>query len=107
VSQLLNEGMIEATAVSQLDAFEAAITFARSEGIVPAPESAHAIRAGIDEALAARDAGEEKTVLIGLSGHGQLDMVAYQKYLAGDLVDYALPQADIDRAIAELPAVAD
>jgi tryptophan synthase beta chain len=106
VSQLLNEGMIEATAVSQLDAFEAAITFARSEGIVAAPESSHAIRTGIDEALAARDAGEEKTILIGLSGHGQLDMVAYQKYLAGELVDYELPQEEIDRAITELPAVA-
>ncbi len=107
MSQLLNEGMIEATAVTQLDAFEAAITFARSEGIIPAPESSHAIRAGIDQALAARDAGDEKTILIGVSGHGQLDMAAYQRYLAGELVDYDLPQEDIDRAIAELPAVAD
>jgi tryptophan synthase beta chain len=106
ISQLLNEGMIEATAVSQLQAFDAAIQFSRSEGIIPAPESSHAIRAGIDEALAARDAGEAKTVLIGLSGHGQLDMVAYQKYIAGELVDYELPQADIDRAVAELPTVA-
>lgn len=106
VSALLDQGLIEATAVNQLPTFEAAVTFARSEGIVPAPESAHAIRAAVDEALAARDAGEEKTILFGLSGHGNFDLSAYQNYLGGNLVDYAHPQEAIDAAIAELPTIA-
>ncbi len=106
VSALLDQGLIEAISVNQLPTFEAAIAFARSEGIVPAPESAHAIRAAIDEALAARDAGEEKTILFGLSGNGNLDLAAYQNYLSGNLVDYVNPQAEIDASLAELPTVA-
>jgi tryptophan synthase beta chain len=106
VSQLLEEGMIKAVAVDQLDAFESAVLFARSEGIVPAPESSHAIRSAIDEAIAARDAGEEKTILFGLSGHGNFDLTAYQNYLAGNLLRYEHPQAAIDEALTHLPQVA-
>ncbi len=106
VSLLVEEGMIDAVAVSQIAAFESAITFARSEGIVPAPESAHAIRAAVDEALDARGKGEERTILFGLSGHGNFDMAAYQRYLNGELVDYAHPQEAIDEALTHLPQIA-
>jgi len=106
VSALLDQGLIEAVAVNQLPTFEAAITFARSEGIVPAPESAHAIRAAVDEALAAREAGEDRTILFGLSGNGNLDLAAYQNYLAGNLTNYEHPQAAIEAALAELPEIA-
>lgn len=106
VSLLLDEGLIEAVAVNQLAAFESAVLFSRSEGIVPAPESAHAIRAAIDEALDAREKGEDRTILFGLSGHGNFDMAAYQRYLQGDLVDYAHPQAEIDEALTHLPLIA-
>ena len=106
VSALLDQGLIEAVAVNQLPTFEAAITFARSEGIVPAPESAHAIRAAVDEALAAREAGEDRTILFGLSGNGNLDLAAYQNYLAGNLMNYEHPQAAIEAALAELPEIA-
>jgi tryptophan synthase beta chain len=105
VSQLLEEGLIEAVAIDQLDAFGAAITFARSEGIVPAPESAHAIQGAVAEALAARESGEAKTILFGLSGHGHFDLAAYQNYLAGTLTSYEHPQAAIDEALTHLPEV--
>ena len=103
VSLLLDQGLIEATAVTQNPVFAAAVTFARSEGIVPAPESAHAVRVAIDEALAAREAGEPKTILFGLSGHGNFDLSAYDSYLAGALEDYEHPQAAIEAALADLP----
>jgi tryptophan synthase beta chain len=106
VSLLLEEGLIEAVAVNQLAAFESAVQFSRSEGIVPAPESAHAIRAAVDEALDARKKGEARTILFGLSGHGNFDLAAYQRYLAGDLVDYAHPQQAIDEALTHLPQIA-
>jgi predicted alternative tryptophan synthase beta-subunit len=86
--------------------FEAAIQFARSEGIVAAPESAHALRATIDEALRARDADERRVVLFNLSGHGHFDMAAYDAYLAGTLQDYAYPTEAIQQALTELPRVA-
>jgi tryptophan synthase beta chain len=98
--------LIEAVAVDQLPAFESAIQFARTEGIVPAPESAHAIRAAVDEALAAREKGKAKTILFGLSGHGNFDLAAYQEYLAGNLTNYAFPQEGIDAALHQLPTVA-
>jgi tryptophan synthase beta chain len=88
VSQLVHEGEVEAVAVHQTACFEAAVTFARAEGILPAPESSHAIRVAIDEALAAKEAGEDKVVLFNLSGHGHFDLSAYEAYLAGRLVDY-------------------
>ena len=106
LSQLVDDGTIEATAYGQNGVFEAAIQFARSEGIVPAPESAHAIRAAIDEALAARDASERRVIVFNLSGHGHFDMGAYDAYLAGALQDYAYPTEAIQQALSELPHVA-
>ncbi|HET8523248.1 MAG TPA: TrpB-like pyridoxal phosphate-dependent enzyme [Thermomicrobiales bacterium] len=105
VSLLLDQGLIEARAVTQKPTFEAAITFSRTEGIVPAPESAHAIRVAIDEALAAKEAGERRTVLFGLSGHGNFDLAAYDAYLSGALQDYEHPQEAIDAALHDLPQV--
>jgi tryptophan synthase beta chain len=87
VSHLYELGFIEARAYAQNTCFEAAIQFARTEGIVPAPESSHAIRAAIDEALEAKAAGEARVILFNLSGHGYFDMAAYDAYLAGELVD--------------------
>ncbi len=88
VSQLVHEGEVEGIAVNQIECFDAAVQFARAEGILPAPESSHAIRVAIDEALAAKAAGEDKTVLFNLSGHGHFDLAAYAAYNAGELVDY-------------------
>jgi predicted alternative tryptophan synthase beta-subunit len=101
VSQLLNEGLIEALAV--LATFEAGITFARSEGIVPAPETNHAIRAVIDEALRCKETGEPRVLLFNLSGHGHFDMTAYEQYMAGDLHDYEYPEEAISAALEHLP----
>ena len=105
VSLLFDQGLIEAEAVPQLQAFSAALQFARTEGIVPAPESSHAISAAIAEALRCKESGESKTILFGLSGHGNFDMSAYDDYVAGKLVDYEYPQEEIERALAALPAV--
>jgi tryptophan synthase beta chain len=105
VSALKDQGLIDAVAYPQNPVFEAAVAFGRAEGIVPAPESAHAIKAAMDEALRCRESGEAKTILFGLSGHGNFDLAAYDDYLAGKLVDFELPQAEIERAMAELPAV--
>ena len=106
LSQLVEEGVVEATAYAQKSVFEAGIQFARSEGIIPAPESAHAIRATIDEALSAREAGERRVILFNLSGHGHFDMGAYDAYLAGALQDYTYPSEAIRQALTELPKVA-
>ncbi|HVG01204.1 MAG TPA: TrpB-like pyridoxal phosphate-dependent enzyme [Chloroflexia bacterium] len=106
VSHLVAGGFIEATAYPQNPVFEAAIQFTRSEGIVPAPESAHAIRAAIDEALRAKESGESKTILFNLSGHGFFDLAAYDRYLAGDLEDYEYPADEVQAALAGLPTVA-
>src|SRR5436305_6702247 len=103
--QLVKEGVIEADAHPQQRVFEAAVQFARTEGILPAPEAAHAIRSAIDAALAARDAGERRVILFNLSGHGHFDMGAYDAYFAGQLQDYAHPQAQIEQALHELPQV--
>lgn len=105
VSKLHELGLIEAQALPQTSIFEGAIQFARTEGIVPAPEAAHAVRAGIDEALRCKEAGESKSILIGLSGHGNFDMAAYDEYFAGNLVDYEHPQSEIDEALTHLPGV--
>lgn len=102
---LYDAGYIEAVAVPQLATFEAAILFAQSEGIVPAPESAHAIRAAIDEALQAKESGEEKVILFNLSGHGNFDLSAYEAYLAGKLEDYEYPSAEIKTALEKLPKI--
>ncbi len=105
VSALLEHGLVEARAYPQLPVFEAAVLFARSEGILPAPESAHAIKAAVDLARESRETGQAKTILFNLSGHGHFDLAAYDAYLAGKLVDYAHPKEKIDRALRELPAI--
>jgi pyridoxal-phosphate dependent TrpB-like enzyme len=106
VSQLYHEGLVEAVAVPQLGTFEAGILFARAEGIVPAPESAHAIRAVVDEAERCKETGEPRVLLFNLSGHGHFDMSAYDRYLAGDLRNYEHPEEAIQEALAQLPRVA-
>lgn len=107
VSLLLEEGLIEATAVKQRTAFESAVMFARSEGILPAPEPSHAIRVAIEEAQKAKEAGEARTILFNLCGHGFFDLSAYESYLNGSLQDYEHPQSEIEAALAGLPSVAD
>lgn len=102
VSQLLKDGLMEAVDIPQLETFEAGTLFARSEGIIPAPESCHAIAATIREALKCKESGQEKVILFNLSGHGLVDMASYDKYLAGDLQNYTLPDDDIARNIASL-----
>jgi tryptophan synthase beta chain len=103
---LMNEHkLIEAVAYYQVPVFEAAALFTRCEGIVPAPESAHAIRAAIDEALDAKQKGEERVILFNLSGNGFLDLSAYDSYLAGKLEDYAYPEESIRRSLTKLPQV--
>ncbi|MEW6131673.1 MAG: TrpB-like pyridoxal phosphate-dependent enzyme [Pseudomonadota bacterium] len=106
VSQLYHEKLIEAVAVPQIATFEAGVTFARAEGIIPAPESCHAVRACIDEALRCKQSGEPKTLLFNLSGHGHFDMASYDKYFAGELEDYEYPTEAIQSALAKLPKVA-
>jgi tryptophan synthase beta chain len=98
-------GLIEARAYHQTAVFEAAVQFARTEGIIPAPESAHAVRSAIDEALAAKEAGTKKVIVFNLSGHGHFDMSAYDKYFAGELEDYAYPEAAVREAMKSVPAV--
>ena len=102
---LYNANYIEAIAVHQLTTFEAAVTFAQTEGILPAPESAHAIRGAIDEALDAKEKGEERVILFNLSGHGHFDLGAYEAYLGQQLQDYAYPEEAIKAAMQTLPEV--
>src|SRR5919205_2072235 len=99
ISALHDAGHIDAVAVKQIPTFEAAIQFARAEGIVPAPESAHAIRAAIDEALDAKSKGEKRVILFNLSGHGNFDMAAYEAYLSGKLEDYEYPADAVKEAM--------
>lgn len=105
VSHLHELGLIEAQAVKQTDAFAAAVLFARTEGILPAPEPTHALKLAIDEAKAAKETGEARTILFGLCGHGHFDLAAYDSYLSGSLRDYEHPAEAIDTALADLPAV--
>lgn len=102
VSQLLKDGHLEAVDVKQLDTFEAGTLFARTEGIIPAPESSHAIYAAIQEALKAKEEGKQKTILFNLSGHGLIDMAAYDSYITGDLTNYEVPQEEIDKNVSKL-----
>lgn len=102
---LYDAGYIQAIAVPQLATFQAAVQFTRAEGFIPAPESAHAIRAAIDEALDAKAKGEKRVILFNLSGHGDYDMSAYQAYLSGKLEDYAYPEAAIKDSLTRLPKV--
>lgn len=105
LSQLYHDGLMEARAVEQTSVFEAAEQFARVEGILPAPESSHAIRVAIDEALKCKETGEEKTILFGLTGTGYFDMVAYQKYNDGEMSDYIPTDADLQQGFDGLPKV--
>ncbi len=105
LSQLYHDGYMEATSVEQTSVFEAAEKFARVEGILPAPESSHAIRVAIDEALKCKETGEEKTILFGLTGTGYFDMVAYEKYNDGVMTDYIPTDEDLEKGFAGLPKV--
>ena len=105
VSQLVEAGIVEAKAFGQLECFEAAVQFSRTEGIVPAPESSHAIRAAIDEAILAREEGQEKKILFNLSGHGHVDMAAYDAFFAGELNNYEYPADAIKSSLSRLPKV--
>ena len=105
LSLLVRDGYMEAAAYSQNEVFEAAVLFAKTQGIIPAPESAHAIRGGINEALVAREAGEQRVILIGLSGHGHFDMQAYDDYLNGRLPEVEFDPAEEQAALAGLPDV--
>ena len=105
VSHVMDLGLIEATSVQQLDAFAAGIQFARAEGIIPAPESNHAIAGAIREALVAKQEGKQKTILFGLSGHGHFDMQSYIAYQAGQLENYDYPEEEVAMALAGLPSL--
>ena len=102
VSQLMKDNLMEAVDIEQLDSFKAGVLFAQTEGIVPAPESSHAIAAAIKEALKCKEEGTRKTILFNLSGHGLVDMAAYDQYLAGDLVNYSLSNEDIADNVSKL-----
>lgn len=106
LSSLANSGYVQAVAVPQIATFEAAIQFAKTEGLIPAPESAHAIRAAIDEALDAKAKGEKRVILFNLSGHGYFDMASYESFLQGKLVDYEYPAEAIEDSMSRLPTVA-
>ena len=105
LSQLYDDGLMEAVSVPQTKVFEAAEEFARVEGILPAPESSHAIRVAIDEALKCKETGEEKTIVFGLTGTGYFDMVAYEKFHDGKMDDYIPTDADLEASFAKLPKV--
>ena len=105
LSHMYELGLFEAVAKPQRECFAAAVTFARSEGILPAPEPSHALADVVEEAKRCAETGEEKVILTALCGHGHFDMTAYERYLSGEMTDYDLPQDRIDAAIADLPAV--
>src|SRR5262249_36181093 len=105
VSQLVHEGIVEAVAYAQRPIFSAARMFAEAEGILPAPECAHAIRAAIDEALRCKESGQQQVIAFCLSGHGHFDLTAYDRYLSGEIQDLAFSQDDVQRAMAKLPRV--
>jgi len=105
VCHLHKLGFIEARAEHQVPVFKAAVEFARTEGIIPAPEPSHAIKVVIDEALKCKESGEKKNILLGLSGHGHFDLGAYDEYLSGRLQDYEYPKEMVEKALADLPKV--
>ena len=102
MSQLLKDGLMEAVDVQQLETFQAATLFAQSEGIIPAPESAHAIATAIREAKQAKLEGKPRTILFNLSGHGLIDMAAYDLYLAGDLRNYEVSNEELQKNFEEI-----
>jgi tryptophan synthase beta chain len=103
--QLVRHGHVEPRAYTQNECFAEAVRFARCEGFLPGPEPSHALKAVAEEAAAAREASEQRTILFNLSGHGHFDLSAYDDYLAGQLEDVELPQERIDLALEELPKV--
>jgi tryptophan synthase beta chain len=105
ISALAQAGYIKPLAFMQNAAFQAAVQFARSEGILPAPETAHAIRAAVDEALKCKESGERKVILFNFSGHGHFDLAAYDAYLSGTLQDYAYPDEEVAKSLADLPNI--
>ena len=105
ICKLYDEGVIEARAVPQRATFDAAIQFARAEGILPAPEAAHAVRGAIEEALRCKQEGKRQTIVFNLCGHGFLDLSAYEAYLAGKLEDYDYPAELVEQALQHLPKV--
>jgi len=105
VSHLYELGQVEAIAIPQLECFGAAVQFARSEGIIPAPEPTHAIAAAVREALACKETGEEKVILTAMCGHGHLDLAAYDSYFAGEMVDFDLSADDVAAAMADVPTM--
>ena len=105
VSHVVELGLVETRAYGQLECFAAAVQLARTEGIVPAPESSHAVRAAIDEALRCKASGKAETIVFNLSGHGHFDMQAYTDYFAGKLQDVTFDRALLDQALAELPKI--
>jgi len=106
ICHLYSLGLVEGIAVHQLATFEAGITFARTEGILSAPETNHCIKVAIDEALKCKESGEAKTILIAHSGHGHVDMAAYDAYFSGKLVDYEYPKEKVEEALSHLPKIA-
>ena len=105
LSQLYDDGLMEAVSVKQTDVFKAAEEFARVEGILPAPESSHAIKVAIDEALKCKETGEEKTIVFGLTGTGYFDMVAYEKFHDGKMDNYIPTDEEIAESLSKLPVV--
>ena len=105
VSRLKEDGLISAVAYPQVECFQAGVLFAKTEGIIPAPESTHAINAAIEAAIRAKEAGKEQTIVFNLSGHGHFDMAAYDAFLAGQLTNYEYPRAMVEKALADLPKV--
>ncbi|MBO4806839.1 MAG: TrpB-like pyridoxal phosphate-dependent enzyme [Paludibacteraceae bacterium] len=105
VSQLIKDGMMKGVDIPQIETFEAATLFARTEGIIPAPESSHAIATAIREAKKAKEEGKEKVILFNLSGHGLIDMTAYDQYIAGDLTNYELPDEEIQNNVSKLEKI--
>jgi tryptophan synthase beta chain len=105
ICALYDHGDIEARAVNQLPTFEAAVQFAQTEGIIPAPETAHAVKVAIDEAIKCKEEGTSKVIAFNFSGHGFLDLAAYDAYIQGELVNYAYPEEEIKEAMKTLPEV--
>ncbi len=105
ISHIYELGMMEAISIGQTECFEAGVQFARTEGIVPAPEPTHALAATVREALACKESGEEKVILTALCGHGHLDMAAYDHYFSGDMVDHDYPEGQVADALSRLPTV--
>ena len=105
VSELYDQGLIEARSVEQTAVFKAAETFARVEGILPAPESSHAIKVAIDEAMKCKETGEAKNIVFGLTGTGYFDMVAYQRYNDGEMSDYIPTDEELQQSFDQLPKV--